>query len=302
MKKHLICALAMLAIVVCVAGCGKKSPVSYAPADADLIAYINFQKISANKIYTTLRAREDAKAAIAEAEKQSGLKVDDVMKSDAALFVNTKTFDGGNIPAMSGIVCFAKDNMPAKIFDNIKKQDKTTKETKIEGKTALTAPDGSVAIIALNQNTMQVSAKQGDKPFVCLTAKGDTALTKAVDQNALISIAFKAGDETRKMAKEALGDAVPNDITFVTANLRENKDSLDLELVVKFEKADSAKAAQEFLVSQRDAAKGAIDDAELKKTLEGVKIEAKGQKLVLTASEKVDEILATINKMAPAAK
>lgn len=303
MKKSIIsCAAAMLVIAGLVTGCGKKevSPVAYAPADADLIAYVNVQKISANKIATTLRAREDAKEGIAEAEKKSGLKVDDLLKSEGAIFVNTKTIEGNPVPAISAVVRFAADSgdMSKKLFDFAKKENKTVKETKVDGKAALA--DDNAAIIALSKSTIQISAKQGEKAFACLAAKGETELTKAVDTTALISIAYKAGDEARKAVKEQFGGEVPNDITFVTANLRENKDNLDVELVFKFEKAESAKAAQEYLAKMRDVFKGTSDDPKIKKSLEDIRIEAKGKALTISSSEKIDEIIETINQLAPA--
>ena len=103
MKKSIIsCALAMLAIVAFVTGCGKESLVTYAPAKADLIGYINLRKISANKIGKTILARADVKAQIAEMEKATGLKVDELLNSKTAVFADTASFNG-KIPAMSVI-------------------------------------------------------------------------------------------------------------------------------------------------------------------------------------------------------
>lgn len=297
MKKIItICALAMLAIVAFVAGCPARevSLVTYATADADLVGYINVQKLAANKIGKTLLAREDAKAQIAEFEKKTGLKADELLKSETAMFVNSASFKG-KLPAMSVISRFkSADDQGAKIFAAIKKEDKDTKDIKVDGKKAITDKDGEMALIELGKNLLQVSSKQGDKGFVALKSGAETELAKAVDTTALMSVAYKVGAETRKLIKENV-PMIPEDVTFITINIRENKDSIDAELVVKFEKAESAAAAKGTLVTLRDNVKDSEEAKQYKKNLEGLKIDAKGDALIITASEKVDEIIKLVN-------
>ena len=300
MKKIItVCALAMLATVGLVTACAQKEAplVSYAPADADLVGYINLQKIAANKIGKTILAREDAKAQIAEAEKKSDLKVDELLNSEVAVFANTASFSG-KLPAMS-VIGRAKgaEDLGAKIFAAAKKDGKDVKDIQVDGKKAITDKDGEMAMIELGRNLLQIGSKQGEKGFVALKSGAETELAKSVDTNALISVAYKVGAETRKLIKENV-PMIPEDVTFVTVNIRENKDSIDTELVVKFEKAESAAAAKGTLITLRDNLKDSEEAKQYKKNLEGLQIDAKGDALIITASEKVDEIIALINDAA----
>lgn len=298
MKKIIIvCALAMLAIVGLVTACAQREPslVTYAPADADLIGYVNLRKISANKIGKAILAREDAKAQIAEFEKKSGLKADELLNSEVAVFANTASFSG-KIPAMS-VIGRAKsaDDLAAKIFAAIKKDSKETKDIQVDGKKAITGGDGEMALIELGRNLLQISSKQGDKGFAALKSGAGTELGKTVDTNALVSIAYKVSDEVRKLIKENI-PMIPEDVSFVAVNIRENNDSIDTVLEVKFAKPESAEAAKGTLITLRDNVKDSEEAKQYKKNLEGLKIDAKGDTLTITASEKVDEIIKLINE------
>ena len=305
MKKTIIsCALAMFAIVGLVTACSQQeaSPVSYAPADADLIAYINGKKLSANKVGQAIKAREDAKTEIAEAEKKCGFKVDDVLNSEIAVFINTKTIEGDKTPAMSIIGRFEESvDLPGKLFECAKKNGKNTKELTIDGKKAITDEKGEFALIELSKSTLQFSAKQGDKPFGALKPGAGTELTKSIDTGALISIAYKVSDEARKQLKETL-PMIPEDVAFVTLNVRERQENIDAEIVVTFEKEESAKVLESFLITIRETYKSQIEDPAAKKQLEGVKVVCNGNKIVVSASATADEIVALINDQAkPAA-
>ena len=50
-------------------------------------------------------------------------------------------------------------------------------------------------------------------------------------------------DQTVKLIKESL-PMIPDDVTFISANVRENKDCIDTVLEVKFSKAESAAERQ----------------------------------------------------------
>ena len=244
-KTAVVLALALFAGIGLFTGCSQQEETltSYAPEKADMIAYVNVRKISANKVGQAILAREDAKEQIAEVEKKTGLKIADMLNSEVAVFLDSRTFGGEN-PAVSAIGRFARTScdLPEKIFASVKKEDKDVKEITVEGKKAVTDKDGNVAMIELSKTMVQISSKSGDKGFVVLKPGALTDLAKAIDTNALVSIAYRVSDNVRDFAKWFLPKEIIGDVTFVTANLIENKDSIDAEFVLMFTKAESAVA------------------------------------------------------------
>lgn len=283
MKKSVIgCALAMLAVVAFVTGCEKPSLVTYAPAKTDLIGYVNLKKICANKIGQTILAREDVKAQIAKAEKETGLKIAKLLNSESAVFADTTSFKG-KIPVVSALNRFyASDDMVAKIFAVVKQNDKDSKDIKVDGKPALTDQDGEIAMIELEKNLLQVGPKSG-KTFVALKSGAGVALSNAVDTKALISVVYQVSDDVRQLIKKNL-PMIPDDVSHITIDIRENKDRIDSEIMLKFNKPESATVAKGTLTTLRDSFKDSPQAKQYKGNLEGLKIDAMGDKLYITSS------------------
>jgi len=271
-------------------------PLSYAPKDADVIAYADLEKIFAHKVGAALKAKI-TKEQLDELKEKSGFTLDDLLNSEVFVFADSRNFDGKNLMAPDAIVKFNRgDNMPEKLLIELKKNggDKIV-SSGIDGKMAIRNDRGNT-LIALNRTMMQISPGFSRGRPRCLTGGGETELAKAVDTSALFSIAFRASDETRRYFAGS-PFAVLGDLLFAMANIRERGSDLELEIALTFSKPENAKAAQELLQGLIAAAANACQDADQKRLLESIRIAVGHRKLTASLRESADNVVKLIGDL-----
>ena len=290
-------ALAAVVIGIVIAGCSgdaSESPLSYAPKSADAIIYVNNKKVYDHKIAKKLMENPDFKKGVEKFQKDSGgITVDEMMNSESCSFITI----GKEGPQFSVIARFAQSGLPEKLL-NAGKADRKKNGTDeatlaklfapVEGKPA--ARVEKLTLIALNSYMLQVSQEAK-----CLVKGEKPALVNAVDTSAMLSCAAAVNDDIRAQIKQNAEGVIPDDITFVTANVREKGNDLVIEVVAEFTKVDSAKALSGLLITMRNKFKNDCGDKDLAKLLDDVKISDQDKKVIISLAVSSDEVIKQID-------
>ena len=293
MKKKVLLAVAgavalVVIVLLIVLTAGGASPMSYAPEGTDMIAYFNFKKFYSSKIGKALLAEEKFKRSFAEAEKEMGLTEKELTSTEVYLFADI--VKGEEKPQIAVISC-TKKGVPQKILDSLKDAAKLT----VDGKPAARKDDR--LFVVLGKNMLQfspIAPETPDKDLHALKKGKKTALAKAVDTGALISIAIKIDADTKAQLREASHGGFPDDFDFLTANIREKGKNLIAEVVAEFQKKESAKQTDQMLAGFLEMLKNNAETAEMLKDL---KIEAKGKKLVISLKIETDKAVTLLKSM-----
>ena len=303
MKKTAAIVIAVVALVAIVgvaaawiAGAFSAPITRYAPKDSDIAVYVNINKINQHRITKAVKKYDAVKAGLKDAQSKTDIPLDDLLASEVRIFANTDKFDPEK-PVMNAIISFEKAGLPAKALASAAKEEGSEK-CNIQGKAAVKDKKANVAIIELGKKLLQVSG--GAEP-VCLTKGPETALAKAIDTGALVSIAYqvnkKAVDMANAQAKEAVGATIPEDIATVTLNLRDGGKDLLLEAALNFKSDKSAAEFTKILEGKLAEAKAAFKETkDVDDILGKIKIVNKGAKITISIAYPVDEIIKKIDE------
>lgn len=285
--------------------------VRYAPAEADMIVYVNCRKIALHKVIGSLAENSEIKAALEKARQKSEIPARDLLNSELCVFANTGSSGDSARKGCLTVLCrFHKltGGVPKEVLNtNFHKRllDGDSESTTIGGKPARVARRGRgrAAVVALDHRLMQYSVVPDDRTDFRLLAKGKpTDLAELVDTDAMFSAVIRVGAGNHKEINEFVLDHVgvelPEDLTLATVGLRESGDDLVLEAVLKFKRPESAKTVEEALKNELAEIAENNQDPTVKKLLKDIKISRDGGKLAVTLAESSDEIIRIVNSAA----
>lgn len=319
-KSSLLFALGAASLLVSTAGAAPDD-VLYAPADTALIVYSNGPAISSSKVFQAFRAtaffRENIETPAQQTLAAGGLSLDDGLSAEVAAFAALPAKPGADIQKSDSIVRYRRPvadkvlefagTMLASEAENGGGADKKSPVTRgtIGGKPAVTVsfPEAKATLIALDNDLMQWSiAVDGGAPAL-LSKRPATALTAAIDTEALISVAYIPADSA------AVEAALPEEArAFFTGlksaklNLRNADGRLAAKAELVYSDPETAKMMRQQLrmlvgVFQAAAEEDGGAEAqptmspELRALLKGVRISGRGTRVAVELGCTDDEAI-----------
>jgi len=319
-------------------GCGDKAkaktaaveevlPVitTYAPADANVIVYINLDKITQDKVYKKVNSTKKAQKELADADKELAkynLKLEDFLQSEICFFLNAEKAANRE----TRVFCMtefkkAMANNAVEAITKAAEEDKAKgkdskaviDKTDIAGHKAFceTDDEGAVCVIGLPPKRIQGSFVHDAKAGVdkTLLVSKETDFTKSVNPDALISVscnvaALKIPPEVYKQARKNGAEVLLKDLTFATLNVTNANDIEKLEIRLVYKTNEEAIASAALLNAYRSMGKALVAqiaakdaDENTKKALEyfdKIKIEPQGSTVTVSIEEKADVIISQI--------